>query len=81
MHVICRQERGTSIEGTYVSPEVAPEPKEDNTALIIIAVIVVLILLCCCIAAIFFVGPFLFGLEIGDVFSNIIEGLEMTPVY
>ncbi len=70
------------MEGTYVAPGAAPEPKKDNTVLIIIAVIVGLILLCCCcLAAFFFVGPLLLGPEVGNVFSNIIEGLEVTPVY
>jgi len=70
------------MEDTYVSPEAVLEPKKNNTLLIVIAVIVVLILLCCCcIAAFFFLGPLILGPEIGNVFSNIVEGLEVTPAY
>jgi len=69
------------MEGTYIAPEAAPEPKKDNTLLIVIAVVVGLILICCCcLAAFFFLGPLLLGPEIGNVFSNIIESLEVTPM-
>ena len=69
------------MEDTYVAPEATPEPKKDNTLLIVIAVVVGLILLCCCcLAAFFFLGPLLLGPEIGNVFSNVIEGFEMTPI-
>lgn len=68
------------MEGSYVTPEAAP-PKKDNTLLIVIAVIAGLILLCCCcIAAFFIIGPTILGPAVGNVFSNIIEGLEMTPM-
>ena len=68
------------MEGTYVPPEAPVEPKQDNTLLIVIAIIGGLLLLfcCCCVLAYFFLlagGP-----SVGNVFSNIIEGLEMTPV-
>ncbi|MFZ5918620.1 MAG: hypothetical protein ACOYZ7_16925 [Chloroflexota bacterium] len=68
-------------EGIYVAPEAAPTPKKNNTLLIVLAVVVGLIVVCCCCAlAFFFLGPMLLGPEIGNVFSNIVEGLEMTPV-
>ncbi len=62
------------MEGTYVSPETAPEPKKDNAVLIIIIVVVGLILLCC-------LGPLLFGPSVDNIFSNIIQALEATPGY
>ena len=54
------------------------QPKKSNTLLIVLIVVIVLIVLCCCCvaAAFIFSGP-----VIGEVFSNIVEGLEMTPVY
>ena len=66
------------MEGTYVAPEAAPEPKKNNTLLIVIVIVVGLILLCCCCIAAFFL---LSGPIVGEVFSNVVEGLEMTPIY
>lgn len=65
-------------EGTYVAPETVTEPKNNKTLWIILAVVVGLILICCCCVAAFFL---LGGPIVGNTFSNIIEGLEMTPVY
>ncbi len=57
------------------------EPAQNNTTRnIIIAVVVVIVLCCLCLAAFIFVGPLLLGPTVGNVFSNIIEGLEVTPV-
>lgn len=69
------------MEDTYVSPEAAPEPKERNTLLIVIAVVVGLILLCCCCLVVIYSGLLVSGPVVGNVFSNIIEGLEVTPSY
>jgi len=66
------------MEETYTVPEATPEPKKDNTLWIILAVVVGLILICCCCMAAFFL---LGGPVVGEVFSNIIEGLELTPGY
>ena len=66
------------MEGTYVAPEAAPEPKKNNTLLIVIVIVVGFILLCCCCIAAFFL---LSGPIVGEVFSNVVEGLEMTPIY
>lgn len=53
------------------------EEKKSNTVLIIIiVVVVVLIVLCCCCV---FGTLLLSGPAVGNVFSNIIEGLEVTP--
>jgi len=68
------------MEESYVPSEAVP-PKKDNTLLIVIAVIAGLFLLCCCcVAAFVFLGPVILGPSIGNVFSNIIEGLEITPM-
>ncbi len=56
------------------------QPQQSNTTRnVIIAVAVVLFLCCCCLVAIWS-GLVLGGPTIGNVFSNIVEGLEMTPV-
>ena len=63
----------------YYAPPV--EEKKSNTTLIIIIVaVVVLIVLCCCCVFGLWLFPTLLGPSVGNVFSNIIEGLEMTPV-
>ena len=62
-------------EDYYAEP--TEEKKSNLTLIIIIAVVVVLIVLCCCcvLGTMLLAGP-----AVGNVFSNIIEGLEMTPV-
>jgi flagellar basal body-associated protein FliL len=62
-------------EDYYESP--VEEKKSNRTLIIIIVVVVALIVLCCCcvFATLLFAGP-----AVGNVFSNIIEGLEMTPM-
>jgi lipopolysaccharide/colanic/teichoic acid biosynthesis glycosyltransferase len=60
----------------YYEPPVE-EKKSNRTLIIIIVVVVALIVLCCCcvLAILTLAGP-----AVGNVFSNIIEGLEMTPM-
>jgi flagellar basal body-associated protein FliL len=62
-------------EEFYAPP--VEEKKSNRTLIIIIVVVVALIVLCCCcvFATLVFAGP-----AVGNVFSNIIEGLEMTPM-
>jgi flagellar basal body-associated protein FliL len=62
-------------EDYYAEP--MEEKKSNTTLIIIIVVVVVLIVLCCCcvFGTLVFGGP-----AIGNVFSNIIEELEMTPM-
>jgi hypothetical protein len=57
--------------------EQQPQEKKSNRTLIIILVVVAVLILCCCLAI--FVGPLIFGPAVGNVFSNIVEGLEVTP--
>jgi hypothetical protein len=56
------------------------QPARNNTTRnIIIAVVVIIVLCCCCLIAVF--GSLtLMGPAVGNVFSNIVEGLEVTPV-
>jgi flagellar basal body-associated protein FliL len=62
-------------EDYYAEP--MGEKKSNTTLIIIIVVVVVLIVLCCCCV----LGTMLLGgPAIGNVFSNVIEELEMTPV-
>ena len=62
-------------EDYYAEP--MGEKKSNTTLIIIIVVVVVVIVLCCCCV----LGTMLLGgPAVGNVFSNIIEELEMTPV-
>ena len=62
-------------EDYYAEP--MEEKRSNTTLIIIIVVVVVLIVLCCCcvLGTVILCGP-----AIGNVFSNIIEELEMTPM-
>jgi len=62
-------------EDYYAEP--MEEKKSNITLIIIIVVVVVLIVLCCCcvLGTMTLAGP-----ALGNVFSNIIEELEMTPM-
>ena len=62
-------------EDYYAEP--MEEKKSNTTLIIIIVVVVVLVVLCCCcvLATLTLAGP-----AVGNVFSNIIEELEMTPM-
>jgi flagellar basal body-associated protein FliL len=64
-------------EDYYAEP--MEEKKSNTTLIIIIIVVVVLIVLCCCCVLTLLV-PSLLGPSVGNVFSNIIEELEMTPM-
>jgi len=65
-------------EDYYAEP--MEEKKSNKTLIIIIVVVVVLILLCCCCVLGLWLVPSLLGPSVGNVFSNIIEELEMTPM-
>ena len=62
-------------EDYYAEP--MGEKKSNTTLIIIIIAVVVLIVLCCCcvLGTAVFVGP-----AVGNVFPDIIEGLEITPM-
>jgi flagellar basal body-associated protein FliL len=65
-------------EDYYAEP--MEEKKSNKTLIIIIVVVVVLIVLCCCCVLGVLLVPSLLGPSVGNVFSNIIEELEMTPM-
>jgi hypothetical protein len=55
------------------------EPAQSNTTRnIIIAVVAIIVVCCCCLIAVYG-GVLLAGPSVGNVFSNIVEGL-VTPV-
>jgi hypothetical protein len=55
------------------------EPARSNTTRnIIIAVVAIVVVCCCCLIAVYG-GLLLAGPSVGNVFSNIVEGL-VTPV-
>ncbi|UCC88229.1 MAG: hypothetical protein JSV81_02690 [Anaerolineales bacterium] len=59
--------------------EYHPRARSNTTRNIIIAVVVLIVLCCCCLIAVY--GSLaLMGPAVGNVFSNIVEGLEITPV-
>ena len=60
----------------YYAP-LGEEKKSNTTLIIIVVVVVVLIVLCCCcvLGTVLLAGP-----AVGNVFSNVIEGIEMTPM-
>jgi hypothetical protein len=62
-----------------ITPEIVEEPK-SNTNTIIIAVIAVIVLCCCICLCVFFVLPTIFGPAIGDVFSDVIDEMMLTPM-
>jgi len=53
--------------------------RNNTTRNIIIAVVVIIVLCCCCIVAVYG-GLLLAGPAVGNVFSNIVGELEVTPV-
>jgi hypothetical protein len=62
-------------EDYYAEP--MEEKKSNTTLIIIIVAVVVLIVLCCCcvLGTVTLAGP-----TLGNVFPDIIEELEMTPM-
>ena len=65
----------------FSSPDLIDEKpaKKKNPWLIVLIIIGVIILLCCiCVLVVGVLGPALLGPDIGNILSNIQEGL-MTP--
>ena len=54
----------------------AMQPKKTNVWLIVGIVAAVIVILTCCCIAIFAFAPAIFGPAIGNIFENIVEGLE-----
>jgi hypothetical protein len=57
-----------------------PEPVRNNTTRNIIIAVAVVVVLCCCCLILVYGSLLLMGPTVGNVFSNIIEELEVTPV-
>lgn len=62
-----------------VLPDEKPATKRSPWITVLIIVVVLIILCCLCVIVVVVLGPAIFGPSIGNVFSNIQEGL-MTPV-
>jgi small neutral amino acid transporter SnatA (MarC family) len=65
-------------EDYYEAP--VEEKKSNTTLIIIIVVVVILVVLCCCCVLATTLVPSILGPSVGNVFSNIIEEMEMTPM-
>ena len=61
--------------GYPVGSDMQPAKKTNVWLIVGIVVALILILTCCCILA-FALAPTIFGPVIGNVFENIVEGLE-----
>jgi hypothetical protein len=59
--------------------EYEPMPRNNTRRNIIVAVVVLLVLCCCCLIVVIGVWSLL-GPTVGNVFSNAIQELEITPV-
>jgi hypothetical protein len=64
----------------FSSPNLpAEQPKKKNPWITVLIIVVVLIVVCClCVIVVTVLVPSLLGPSVGNVFSNIIEGL-VTP--
>jgi hypothetical protein len=58
-----------------VAADAQPEKKTNVWLIVGIVAAVIVILTCCCIVA-FLAFPTIFGPVIGNVFSNVVEGIE-----
>ena len=62
-----------------ITPEIVEEPRNNTTKIIIIVVVLVVLCICICMCIFFFL-PTLFGPIIGDVFSDVIDEMLLTPM-
>ena len=62
-----------------ITPEIVEEPKDNTTRIIIIVAVVVVLCICICLC-VFFLLPALMGPVIGDVFSDIVDEMMLTPI-
>lgn len=62
-----------------ITPEIVDTPQK-NTNMILIIVIVVIVLCCCICLCTFILLPSLFGPAVGDVFSEVIDEMMLTPI-
>ena len=62
-----------------ITPDIIDEPQNNTIKIIIIIAVVVLLCICVCLCVFFFL-PALFGPVIGDVFSDIVDEMMLTPI-
>ena len=62
-----------------ITPDIVEEPKSNTTRIIIIVAVVVVLCICICLCM-FLIMPTLFGPVIGDVFSDIVDEMLLTPM-
>lgn len=63
-----------------ITPEIVEEPKNNTTKiLIIVAVVIVVLCICTCIC-VFVLLPAVLGPSIGNVFSEVIDEMMLTPM-
>jgi len=55
------------------------QPPRDNTLRNLVIAVAVLIVICCCCIALLLLIVTLLGPTVGGVFSDVVQGLEMTP--
>jgi len=61
-----------------IAPE-AGQPKNNTTKIIIIVAVIIVACICLCLCVIF-VLPLLLGPQVGNVFSEIIDEMMLTPI-
>jgi hypothetical protein len=60
---------------------ISPEFSEENTTIKVIAILAIAIILCICICLFVLISmPTLFGPIIGEVMSDVIDEMLLTPV-
>ena len=63
-----------------ITPEIVEDPPNNTTKIIVITLVVIVVLCCCICLCVFFVFPALLGPAVGDVFSDIIDEMMLTPM-
>lgn len=61
------------------TPAAQPPRKGMSIWLILLIIVLLCVLACCCVLALLTMMPALFGPSVGNVFSEIIEGLPAAP--
>jgi uncharacterized protein YqhQ len=62
-----------------ITPEIVEEPKSNANKIIITVVIVVVLCICICLC-VFVVLPTILGPTIGNVFSDVVDEMLLTPM-
>jgi uncharacterized protein YqhQ len=62
-----------------ITPEIVEEPKNNTNKILIIVAVVIVLCICACIC-LFVVVPALLGPTVGNVFSEVIDEMMLTPM-